>query len=457
MKPCIVSTTTIIFIMTLFITRIWSHSAAAFVVTPSHWRRRIPVAISSVRSTSTSASNHAAGDIEEKGEKEEHRFSSSLSSRTCLILPPSNDFLDLNMTGIAQTLKDLEDLHLPHVSSLDEAIQYDNGNGGLTHSLTLEPYSYASVETFAIALQPLSSPNPQNENRRRKKVRKSKAPPPRMKPLCIDFMQVIEQRQPVKKGGELIVKAMGGFKVKSKSQTTATATGNTGASTRTGTPSVWDMTTGFGQDSIMLAMAGAAPNVIMMERDDIVSTLVSDALRRLSLVANLDHDTRDVQIARDLSNRMTLIQGDGVSIGTQLLQDMDEGGGGDVTVEPRPSLALPDICYLDPMFPPRTKSSAVKKKMQLLHGLFDSVTESTRLEEERSLLDVALSVAQSRVVVKRPIHAPPLGEVVRGSSQKDEEEEVGLQRAGKEKIQQPSFQVKGSINRFDVYLTQGHS
>ena len=70
MKPCVVSTTPIIFIMTLFTTRIWSLSAAAFVVTPSHhWRRRIPAAVSSVRSTSTSESNHAAGEVEEKGEK----------------------------------------------------------------------------------------------------------------------------------------------------------------------------------------------------------------------------------------------------------------------------------------------------------------------------------------------------------------------------------------------------
>ena len=32
----------------------------------------------------------------------------------------------------------------------------------------------------------------------------------------------------------------------------------------------------------------------------------------------------------------------------------------------------PDVCYLDPMFPPRTRSEAVKKDMQILHSLLGS-------------------------------------------------------------------------------------
>ena len=397
---------------------------ALLVVSPKNWRR-----ISSAMASSSSSSSL-------------DNPPSSLSSRTCLILP-SQDSLDCEI--VAQTLLDLK--ALPHVSSFEEAIQYNHDE--LTHSLTLEPYSYSSgsglVNTFAIALQSLSVPDNTTGRRGRKKsVRARSRAPPRMKPLFIDFMDVIAKRHSVSKGGgggELIIKAMGsGFK--SSKETTITTT----------TPSVWDMTTGFGQDSITIAMAGAAPHVTMMERDDIVSTLVSDALRRLSLVAELEGDARDVRLARDLSNRMTLMHGDGISLGTHILNHKDNGSGNvSVGVDRYSSISImPDICYLDPMFPPRTKSSAVKKKMQLLHGLFDDIDESTRLEEERTLLDVALSVAQSRVVVKRPIHAPPLG----GLTPKGEERGVRLELLGKE-VQQPSFQVKGSINRFDVYLTQG--
>eukprot|EP00957_Ditylum_brightwellii_P077426 5882692-Ditylum_brightwellii.AAC.1 len=93
------------------------------------------------------------------------------------------------------------------------------------------------------------------------------------------------------------------------------------------------------------------------------------------------------------------------------------------------------------MFPPRTKSAAVKKDMQILHGLLQTnqkthsnndndddtasiidngqnaihkklnQKQANRLEEERALLNAALDIAKNRVVVKRPLKAPPLGVV----------------------------------------------
>ena len=35
-------------------------------------------------------------------------------------------------------------------------------------------------------------------------------------------------------------------------------------------------------------------------------------------------------------------------------------------------LPPPDVVYLDPMFPPRTRPSAVKKNIQILHSLLDT-------------------------------------------------------------------------------------
>lgn len=74
----------------------------------------------------------------------------------------------------------------------------------------------------------------------------------------------------------------------------------------------------------------------------------------------------------------------------------------------------------------------------MLHDLLDSkdaksITEddeSIRNEQEAKLLDYALKCATKRVVVKRPIHSPPISS-----------------------SETPSFEVRGSTNRFDVYLT----
>ena len=78
------------------------------------------------------------------------------------------------------------------------------------------------------------------------------------------------------------------------------------------------------------------------------------------------------------------------------------------------------------MFPPQTNSAAVKKDMKILHRLLGTneaeemdvgndggkIKNGTliRASDERELLRSALDVAGSRVVVKRPIKAPLLGE-----------------------------------------------
>ena len=121
----------------------------------------------------------------------------------------------------------------------------------------------------------------------------------------------------------------------------------------------------------------------------------------------------------------------------------------------------PDVCYLDPMFPPRKKkSSAVKKDMAMLHSLLgtasvvavneeEEVTDDThdRIHEEQALLLAAYNTAQRRIVVKRPISALPLGlEAVDSDSDSDNSTD------GDRNIPKPSYDVRGSVNRFDVYI-----
>ena len=99
-----------------------------------------------------------------------------------------------------------------------------------------------------------------------------------------------------------------------------------------------DATAGLGEDSFLLAAAGF--RVSMYESDPIIAALARDAIDR----AQADPDLADI------ARRMELFEEDSIEAMTHL---------GDT----------PDVIYLDPMFPERRKSAAVKKKFQLIHHL----------------------------------------------------------------------------------------
>lgn len=129
---------------------------------------------------------------------------------------------------------------------------------------------------------------------------------------------------------------------------------------------VVDATAGFGEDSLLLAAAGF--RVKMYECNPYIAELLSDALRRAS------EDSRLAPVAA----RMELICGD--------------------SIEALRTMAMPpDIVYLDPMFPKRTKSAAVGKKFQLLHLL------ERPCENEEELFAAALAAAPRRIIIKRPV------------------------------------------------------
>ena len=145
-------------------------------------------------------------------------------------------------------------------------------------------------------------------------------------------------------------------------------------------PRAVDATAGLGEDSLLLAAAGFT--VTLCEADPVIAALLEDALARASA-----HE-----VLGPIVERMHLVAGDSRITLEWAGASMD---------------AQPDVVYLDPMFPGRTKTAAVKKKFQLIHGL----ERPTEPLDEESLLQAALAAHPRKVVIKRPVKGPYLAGV----------------------------------------------
>lgn len=145
-------------------------------------------------------------------------------------------------------------------------------------------------------------------------------------------------------------------------------------------PRAVDATAGLGEDSLLLAAAGFT--VTLCEADPVIAALLEDALARASA-----HE-----VLGPIVERMHLVAGD-----SRIALERAGASTG----------AQPDVVYLDPMFPGRTKSAAVKKKFQLIHGL----ERPTEPLDEESLLQAALAARPRKVVIKRPVKGPYLAGV----------------------------------------------
>lgn len=145
-------------------------------------------------------------------------------------------------------------------------------------------------------------------------------------------------------------------------------------------PRAVDATAGLGEDSLLLAAAGFT--VTLCEADPVIAALLEDALARASA-----HE-----VLGPIVERMHLVVGD-----SRITLERAGASTG----------AQPDVVYLDPMFPGRTKSAAVKKKFQLIHGL----ERPTEPLDEESLLQAALAAHPRKVVIKRPVKGPYLAGV----------------------------------------------
>ena len=140
-------------------------------------------------------------------------------------------------------------------------------------------------------------------------------------------------------------------------------------------PRAIDATAGFGEDALLLAAAGF--HVQLFEHDPVIAALLADGLARAAA---------DPQLS-PIASRMRLTCGDSVQA---------------LTARASMDVAKPDVVYLDPMFPARQKSAAVKKKFQLLHHLEAPCTD------EEGLLRTAIACGPRKVVIKRPAKGPYL-------------------------------------------------
>ena len=154
-------------------------------------------------------------------------------------------------------------------------------------------------------------------------------------------------------------------------------------------PHVVDATAGLGRDAFLLASLGA--RVTLIERSAHMHGLLQAALEK----------ARESEFSEVIA-RMTLLHGDAKTL--------------------LPTLA-PEVVLVDPMHPPRKNSALVKKEMRMIREIVGSDEDSVEL------MQVALKVAQNRVVLKWPQRA----DLMPG-------------------INPPSHQIPGKSTRYDVFM-----
>lgn len=192
----------------------------------------------------------------------------------------------------------------------------------------------------------------------------------------VDFANGAAHYRRTKGGGELIAKAVN----------------------HTQKPTVWDATGGLGRDAFVLA--GLGLNVRVFEQNPAVFCLLADGLHR----AMQNNETAYI------AQRIQLHHGNAADLMPQCIAQFGK----------------PDVVYLDPMYPERQKSAAVKKEMAYFHDLIGKIDT----QNDEFLFSIACQTATKRIVVKRP----RLGEFLCGKK--------------------PAYQYSGKSTRFDVYLPQ---
>jgi len=133
---------------------------------------------------------------------------------------------------------------------------------------------------------------------------------------------------------------------------------------------ILDATTGLGSDTVLLLHMGF--KVIAAERSGVAAALLADALRRCKTTKIRDN--------------LDLIYADAKEVLNNRESDLPEI----------------DVVYMDPMYPTRSKSSALtRKECRMLRGVVGD-------DHDASDLLACARQRVKRVVVKRPPEAPPL-------------------------------------------------
>ena len=148
---------------------------------------------------------------------------------------------------------------------------------------------------------------------------------------------------------------------------------------------VLDATAGWCNDAAHLARCGFT--VAAVERNAIVAAMLNDAHAACK--------------NRALKRNLCIVHADSVAY-------------------LRAQKTPPDVVYIDPMYPPQSKSAAAKKPLALLRMLVEPA------DDNAELFAAAMRIATQRVVIKRPPKAPPMQPGKVGS-------------------------VEGKLVRFDIY------
>ena len=153
-----------------------------------------------------------------------------------------------------------------------------------------------------------------------------------------------------------------------------------------------DATAGLGYDSFILASLGA--KVTLIERSQKMHTLLQNGIDEgISFGGEIEK----------IVNRMELLFGDSKDILPKL---------------------TPEVVMIDTMYKDRKKTALVKNNMRLVRDIVGP--DSDYIE----LLEVALSCAKNRVVLKQPRYADPIRE-----------------------IRKCSHQILGKTIRYDIFMT----
>ena len=153
-----------------------------------------------------------------------------------------------------------------------------------------------------------------------------------------------------------------------------------------------DATAGLGYDSFILASLGA--KVTLIERSQKMHTLLQNGIDEgISFGGEIEK----------IVNRMELLFGDSKDILPKL---------------------TPEVIMIDTMYKDRKKTALVKNNMRLVRDIVGP--DSDYIE----LLEVALSCAKNRVVLKQPRYADPIRE-----------------------IRKCSHQILGKSIRYDIFMT----
>lgn len=159
-------------------------------------------------------------------------------------------------------------------------------------------------------------------------------------------------------------------------------------------PRVLDVTAGLGRDAFVLAGLGC--HVVALERSPVLTAVVQDGIGRGRV--------QGTAATREALGRLKLHRAEAMTLlrsGTVEPDCIPDGDAADAD-RSRSLRDVFDVAYIDPMYPPRKKSAAIKKDMRICRALVGDDPDAG------ALLHAALSSGMSRIVVKRPIDAEQL-------------------------------------------------